>query len=133
MRKNPAIVTAFACLVAASGSAFAVEEGKQLKPASPAVGYACVSVPKAGQTTVISTPPPPGFKCPLGQKFVPISKEMTDALAQTKATETAEPTSANQPPGIPIPPRAKKWTRCRQISAEFWYCCTGSYHNCYIY
>ncbi|HEY3350113.1 MAG TPA: hypothetical protein VGM13_10090 [Thermoanaerobaculia bacterium] len=120
-----------ACLIATTGSLLAAEEGRTLKPGPPATGYACVT--KGGKAEVVNTPPPPGFKCPQGQKLVLVSKDMTDALAREKPTETAEPTPANQPPGVPVPPRAKKWTRCRQISAEYWYCCTGSYHNCYIY
>lgn len=131
MRRNLAFAAVLASLIATTGSSLAVEEGRAPKPGPTTTGYACIA--KGGKADVVNTPPSPGFKCPQGQKMVLVSKEMTDALAQEKPTETAEPTPANQPPGVPVPPRAKKWTRCRQITAEYWYCCTGSYHNCYIY
>jgi hypothetical protein len=138
MKETPAMKNLFAtaaaaCLVLGSGSVLGVEKGQPLAPSSPAVAYACVSVPKSGQVAVIDTPPPAGFKCPQGQKLVVISKDHADALAAAKPTDTLEPTPANQLPGVPPPPRAKKWTRCKQLAPDLWYCCTGSYHNCYLY
>ncbi|HEX7528160.1 MAG TPA: hypothetical protein VF425_03555 [Thermoanaerobaculia bacterium] len=139
MRKNLAIVTAFACLVAASGSAFAVGEGKQMNPGPPAVGYACVPVPKSGDVKVVKTPPPPGFKCPAGQKLLLLTQQMEDKLAASPKTEFDGPGGApdlSSPPGpnqqeVKAPKKkTRRWKQCINLDGGWHYCCYNSYSNC---
>lgn len=139
MRKNLAIVAAFACLVA-PGTVFAVEGGKP-KAGPPAVGYACVSNPKTAETKVVMTPPPAGFKCPHGQTLFIVTKQMQDQVAAAPATElpVAGPAGApdlSSPPGANPQevraPKKKKTQRkqCAPVDGGMYCCYNGGYSDC---
>lgn len=140
MKKHLGVALALAC-AAASGTLSAVEEGR--KPAPQAVGYACLSNPKAPDTKVVMTPPPAGFKCPHGQTLLLITKQMQDRLAAAPVTELPVLGPAGSPdPSFPPgsnpqevrAPKKKKTQKkqCVPIDGGLWCCYNGGYSDCRI-
>ena len=140
MRMRPSTLAAASCL-AASMTAFAAPKSETPRPLSPTVGYACVPTPKKGETKVVMTPPPPGFKCPPGETLFLVTKQMQDQVAAAPFTEAPGPgpldpvfsgtPGPNQPQEVRAPKKKNKKKQCTPTYGGM-YCCYGGYSDCRI-
>jgi hypothetical protein len=124
-------ILAAAAFLAVSGSAFAVEEGRRPNAGPPAVGYACVSEPKTGETAVIDGAPPAGFQCPPGQKLFLITGQMKEQVAAMQPPpDPTPPPGLIAPPQKPTPKKTQKKDPCVPTYGAL-FCCPPK-GKCYL-